>query len=118
MSEKRWYSRVVHKHDVESNWQRALSFVPMKGEIVVYDTDETYSYERFKIGDGITTINALPFSGSTNNYTTEEKEQLETLVTLIGDTTDPVVARENLLIVVSDTEPASPIAGMLWFDIS
>lgn len=31
---------------------------------------------------------------------------------------DPVEARENLLIVVSATEPTSPTTGMLWFDIS
>ena len=52
---------------------------------------------------------------STNDYTTEEKEQLATLSALVGDT---AAARENLLIVVSATEPASPETGMLWFDIS
>lgn len=32
--------------------------------------------------------------------------------------TTAVAARENLLMVVSATEPASPTTGMLWFDIS
>ena len=34
----------------------------MIGEIIVYDADDTYSYPRFKIGDGIHNVNELPFS--------------------------------------------------------
>ncbi len=73
MSEKRWYSRVVHKHDIEANWNRALEFIPMQGEIVVYDADETYNYERFKIGDGKNAISALPFADvALQDYVDEE----------------------------------------------
>lgn len=35
-----------------------------------------------------------------------------------GEVSDPVAAREGLLMVVSATEPTSPETGMLWFDIS
>ena len=61
MSEKRITSRVIQKHDVQSNWEKATNFIPMIGEIIVYDRDDNYTYERFKIGDGITLVNALPF---------------------------------------------------------
>lgn len=54
-------SRIVLKHDIESNWNRATTFIPNKGEIIVYDIDDNYSYERFKIGDGVTTAIQLPF---------------------------------------------------------
>lgn len=30
----------------------------------------------------------------------------------------PIAARENLLIIVSETAPENPVEGMLWFDIS
>ena len=54
-------SRIVHKHDTESNWLKATNFIPMKGEIIVYDIDENYSYERIKIGDGNTVGSSLQF---------------------------------------------------------
>lgn len=61
MSEKKINSRIVHKHDVESNWIKAVNFTPKQGELIVYDIDDTHEYERLKIGDGVTTVNLLPF---------------------------------------------------------
>lgn len=61
MSEKTIKSRIVHKHDLESNWLLATNFTPKQGELIVYDIDSNYSYERFKIGDGSKNVNALPF---------------------------------------------------------
>lgn len=54
-------SRLILKHDIESNWNRATTFVPKQAEVIIYDIDSTYSYERFKIGDGVTTVGELPF---------------------------------------------------------
>ena len=47
-------------------------------------------------------------------------EQYDILPVSKGGTnaSEPVAARENLLMVVSATEPTSPTTGMLWFDIS
>jgi hypothetical protein len=54
-------SRVLLKHDIEANWNRATTFVPKKGEIIIYDIDNTHTCERFKLGDGKTTAITLPF---------------------------------------------------------
>lgn len=54
-------SRIVNKHDVESNWLLATNFTPMKGELIIYDPDETHPMARCKIGDGKTNINNLSF---------------------------------------------------------
>jgi hypothetical protein len=54
--------RIINKHDTEANWNKATGFIPYQGEVIVYDVDEYYSYERFKIGDGVTAVTALPFS--------------------------------------------------------
>jgi hypothetical protein len=54
--------RVIHKHDTEENWLKAVNFIPKQAEIVVYDIDSSHDYERFKIGDGVTNVNDLPFS--------------------------------------------------------
>lgn len=59
---KTFQSRIVHKHDTEENWLKATNFIPLQGEIIIYDIDDNYSYERFKIGDGITNVNSLPFA--------------------------------------------------------
>lgn len=65
MAEKNIKSRIVHKHDIESNWSKATNFIPKQGEIIVYDIDANYNYGRLKIGDGITKVEELPFVSST-----------------------------------------------------
>lgn len=61
MSEKNFNTRVINKHDTEANWANARTFIPKLGEIIIYDRDSTYSYERMKIGDGINYVRNLPF---------------------------------------------------------
>ena len=62
MIEKNIKSCVIHRHDTESHWNMATNFVPLKGEIIVYDRDKKHNYERLKIGDGATVVSALPFA--------------------------------------------------------
>lgn len=61
MSEKKLKSRIVLKHDIEANWNKASTFIPLLGEIIIYDVDSNYEYERIKIGDGETSVVNLPF---------------------------------------------------------
>lgn len=61
MADKKLNGRIVHKHDVQANWEKATNFVPMKGELIIYDIDASHDYERMKIGDGETLVNELPF---------------------------------------------------------
>lgn len=53
-------TRTIQKHDTADNWSKS-SFVPERGELIVYDRDNTCSYARLKIGDGVTLVNELPF---------------------------------------------------------
>lgn len=64
MAEKKINARVTNKHDIEENWLKATNFIPLAGEIIIYDKDKNHNYDRIKIGDGTTTINNLPFSTS------------------------------------------------------
>lgn len=48
--------RIILKHDSGANWAKATNFIPLKGEIIIYD-----DIDRIKIGDGATKVNALPF---------------------------------------------------------
>lgn len=91
MAEKNIKSRIIHKHDVESNWILATNFTPKQGEIIVYDVDSNYNYERLKIGDGEHNVNELPFS--TDNLTADDLD-----------------------IYVQDTEPTDAEDGAIWVD--
>lgn len=79
MANQKMKTRIVHKHALESDWLKAKNFIPLQGELIIYDIEidnegniltlpedrETpYTYERFKIGDGITLLHALPFTTS------------------------------------------------------
>ena len=61
MAEKQINGRIVHKHDTEANWNKAINFIPKNGEIIIYDPDSNYSYARVKVGNGTTKVTSLPF---------------------------------------------------------
>lgn len=54
-------TRIALKHDIEANWNKAANFIPMKGEVIIYDPDQNYSYPRIKVGNGIDVVPMLPF---------------------------------------------------------
>ena len=68
-TEKTLKTRVVLKHDTEANWETAGNatnpFIPKKGEVIIYDPDDTHTCSRQKVGDGIKNVNELPFLGAT-----------------------------------------------------
>ena len=70
MADKTLNGRIIHKHDTEVNWVKAENFIPKQGEIIIYDADSNYNYERIKIGDGTTNVNNLPFI---NNIITDSE---------------------------------------------
>lgn len=61
MSTKVLQSRIICKHDTEENWNKAQNFIPQKGELIIYDSDSNYPYERLKVGNGSTNVASLPF---------------------------------------------------------
>lgn len=70
-------TRISQKHSLEKDWkEHAKTFVPMLGEIIVYETEvdsdgtikalpegrtKPYDYARIKIGDGQRFVGDLPF---------------------------------------------------------
>ena len=57
MANKTYQGRIVQKHDTSANWAKATNFIPLKGEIIIYD-----DLNKIKIGDGTTNVNDLGFS--------------------------------------------------------
>ena len=71
-------TRVQHKHDIEANWLLATNFIPLAGELIIYDVDDNHPKIRAKIGDGETLLSELPWAldeaaleTATNNKLTE-----------------------------------------------
>jgi hypothetical protein len=62
-------TRVMLKHDYEANWNKAENFIPLAGEVIIYDADidapeelrGTNSLPRLKLGDGKNLVHDLPF---------------------------------------------------------
>lgn len=56
MAEKNLTTRIKHKNDTSANWAKAVNFIPLKGEIIIYS-----DLRKIKVGDGITKVNSLEF---------------------------------------------------------
>lgn len=68
-------SRIILKHDTEQNWEEATSFVPKKGELIIYTPDDTHSYPRIKVGDEQHIPKDLPFL-TNNDFSNENQNKL------------------------------------------
>lgn len=68
MANKTFQGRIVQKHDTEANWKKATNFIPLKGEIIIYD-----DLKKIKIGDGTTTVGNLAFSNDLDTLATIAK---------------------------------------------
>ena len=69
MATKEIKVRTQQKNDTSTNWAKATTFVPLKGELIIY-TD----IGQFKVGDGTTTVVNLPYKDV--EYTDTEVENL------------------------------------------
>ena len=61
---KQLNARIITKHDTQANWDKAINFIPKKGEIIIYEQDNlsfASSVPRIKIGDGEKTISSLSY---------------------------------------------------------
>ena len=61
MSKQTVHTRIQLKNDTEANWNKAISFIPLQGEVIIYSADDTHPFSRIKVGDGVTTVIDLPF---------------------------------------------------------
>lgn len=78
------------KHDTEENWAKiAADFIPKRGEIILYDIDSNFDYERIKIGDGITTLANLQF------YLASELEKIQEQIGLLNQYALDVDVNDN-----------------------
>lgn len=128
MAEKRLNTRIVHKHEIEANWLQS-SLIPMQGELIIYDKDSNYDYERIKIGDGSKNVNALPFVNDDLKtellgQISDVDDKVEEVSTLVGDTkvSEQIssaleeATADDFGIYVQAQEPTDAAAGDIWID--
>ena len=62
MSTKQINTRIQHKTDTISNWEKAKNFIPLKGELIIFTSDEKpYDFLGIKIGNETNYLHELPF---------------------------------------------------------
>ena len=97
MANKNLNARIVLKHDIEENWLKAENFIPLTGEIVIYDADENNTKPRMKVGNGTDAINVLPFIG--DEIATEdevfEAMALADMLPIVTDSEGAILTDEN-----------------------
>ena len=54
-------TRIINKHESQLDWDKAVNFIPLQGEIIIYDSTDNNVPSRIKIGDGSTLLADLPF---------------------------------------------------------
>lgn len=73
--------RIQIKHDIAANWAKAKNFIPLPGELIIYDgiiENGTYIEQpRLKIGDGVHKLDELPFIEINNKTDTTKKYHYE-----------------------------------------
>lgn len=94
---KKISTRIIQKHDLEVNWLNAADFIPMQGELIIYDSEidadgsvlghpadrDPYDYARFKIGDGVTNVNELPFVLDNHTHISSQITDVEWMATRV-----------------------------------
>ena len=73
--------RIQIKHDIATNWAKAKNFIPLPGELIIYDgiiENGVYIEQpKIKIGDGIHKLAELPFIEINSKTDTAKKYQYE-----------------------------------------
>ena len=61
MKDSNMKARISQLHKTEAQWALMTNFVPLPGELIIFDPDNQNKQARLKIGDGSTPLKNLPF---------------------------------------------------------
>ena len=97
-------TRVQNKHDIEANWNLATNFIPLAGEIIIYD-----DLNQIKMGDGHTYLSELPFLDgklkTVNGLGPDENGNIEVGIQV------PIFSVSDTTLVISDAIPTAKGVG-------
>jgi hypothetical protein len=95
-NEKVIKTRIQLKNDTETNWDKAINFIPKYGEIIIYSADNSHPFSRLKVGDGSTTVTSLPFIDA---GTIDGEVLADVIITGANRYAFPPIGQENKLYV-------------------
>ena len=106
-------SRVLLKNDLATEWAKVPDFIPLEGEIIIYNYDNGAA-PKFKIGNGSTKISVLPFFNNLEelNYALSNTPggaaiSAEKLTTDAGSATQPIYFLNGIPVATTYTLEAS-----------
>lgn len=114
--------RFTPKGDTEANWNKAVGFIPLEREIIIYKPDENHSTARIKIGDGVTPVTELPFESNLESgkglLSIQQSLNAEQVDFSVKDSeghtrNDNAIAFDNSLATVFDTGATGPSSASL-----
>lgn len=53
-------ARIRSKHDTTANWNNAIGFIPMAGEIIIYDDYQVKTWQEQEYGETVTKTKNIP----------------------------------------------------------
>lgn len=53
-------ARIQSKHDTTANWNAAIGFIPLPGEVIIYDDYEVKTWEEEEYGEIVTKTANIP----------------------------------------------------------
>ena len=95
-------ARIQSKHDTTANWDAAIGFIPLPGEVIIYDDYETKTYTVEEYGETVTKTVYIPNIkiGTGNAYVQDlgfvDEKTREILLAHIRDNDIHVTLQEKL----------------------
>lgn len=98
-------SRIQFKHDTTANWNAAIGFIPLQGEIIIYDDYKTVTYVVEENGEVVTKTRFIPGIkiGTGNGYVQD-----------LGFVDDEL--REKLMMHINDIEIHTTLAEKAFWN--
>lgn len=53
-------ARIKSKHDTTANWNNAIGFIPLPGEVIIYDDYQTKTWTEQEYGETVTKTKLIP----------------------------------------------------------
>ena len=98
-------ARIQIKHDTTANWNAAIGFIPLPGEIIVYDDYQVKTWQEVEYGETVTkTANIPGIKIGTGNAYVQDLQFIE------GD------LREKLLNHINDMDLHTTLAEKLFWN--
>lgn len=98
-------ARIQIKHDTTANWDAAIGFIPLPGEIIVYDDYQVKTWEEVEYGEVVTKHANIPgVKIGTGNAYVQDLQFVE------GD------LREKLLNHINNTDLHTSLAEKLFWN--